>query len=164
MGNNIIQVENLEKRFGKLTAVDRVSFSVRPGEIFGFLGPNGAGKTTTISILCTLLKSGRAVINGFDLVRQQNQVRQQIGLVFQEPSLDDKLSGIQNLRFHAMVYNVPAGVRHQRIEQVLRMVELWDRRNSRVETYSGGMKRRLELVKSRNQVSFDLKQCRNVDD
>jgi len=149
MSDYIIEVENLEKRFGKLVAVDKVSFSVKPGEIFGFLGPNGAGKTTTINILCTLLKptSGKAVVSGFDVVRQQNQVRQQIGLVFQDPSLDDKLSGIQNLRFHAMVYNVPAPVREQRMEQVLRMVELWDRRNSQVETYSGGMKRRLELAR-----------------
>ena len=149
MSDYIIEVDNLEKRFGKLVAVDKVSFSVKPGEIFGFLGPNGAGKTTTINILCTLLKptSGRAVVSGFDVVRQQNQVRQQIGLVFQDPSLDDKLSGIQNLRFHAMVYNVPAPVREQRMEQVLRMVELWDRRHSQVETYSGGMKRRLELAR-----------------
>ncbi len=149
MSDYIIEVENLEKRFGKLVAVDKISFSVKSGEIFGFLGPNGAGKTTTINILCTLVRptSGRASINGFDVVRRQNQVRQQIGLVFQDPSLDDKLSGIQNLRFHAMVYNVPAPVRKQRIEQMLRMVELWDRRNSQVETYSGGMKRRLELAR-----------------
>jgi len=113
------------------------------------LGPNGAGKTTTINILCTLAKptSGRALINGFDVVRQQSQVRQSIGLVFQDPSLDERLSGLQNLRFHAMVYNVPASVREQRIEQVLRMMELWDRRNSQVRTYSGGMKRRLELAR-----------------
>ncbi len=146
---DIIEVIELSKRFGQLVAVDNVSFKVKEGEIFGFLGPNGAGKTTTINILCTLLKptSGRAFINGFDVVRQQNQVRQQIGLVFQEPSLDDKLSGIQNLDFHAMVYNVPTSVRKQRIEQVLKMVELWDRRKSFVETYSGGMKRRLELAR-----------------
>ena len=146
---NIIEVDELLKKFKQLVAVDKVSFKVKEGEIFGFLGPNGAGKTTTINILCTLLKptSGRAVINGFDVVRQQNQVRQLIGLVFQDPSLDDKLSGIQNLHFHAMVYNMPASVREQRIERVLRMVELWDRRNSQVETYSGGMKRRLELAR-----------------
>ena len=146
---DIIEVEDLSKKFKQLVAVDKVSFKVKEGEIFGFLGPNGAGKTTTINILCTLLKptSGRAFINGFDVVRQQSQVRQQIGLVFQDPSLDDKLSGIQNLNFHAMVYNVPSAVRKQRIEQVLRMVELWDRRNSFAETYSGGMKRRLELAR-----------------
>jgi len=142
-------VENLVKRFGELVAVDDISFSVTPGEIFGFLGPNGAGKTTTINILCTLSKptSGQAIIDGFDVVRQQSQVRQSIGLVFQDPSLDERLSGLQNLRFHALVYNVPASVREQRIEQVLRMMELWDRRKSEVRTYSGGMKRRLELAR-----------------
>ena len=149
MTDYIIRVENLIKKFGKLVAVDDISFSVAPGEIFGFLGPNGAGKTTTINILCTLSKptSGQAIIDGFDVVRQQSQVRQSIGLVFQDPSLDEQLSGLQNLRFHAMVYNIPASVREQRIEQVLGMVELWDRRNSQVRTFSGGMKRRLEIAR-----------------
>jgi ABC-2 type transport system ATP-binding protein len=149
MSDSIIRVENLVKKFGELVAVNDISFSVAPGEIFGFLGPNGAGKTTTINILCTLARptSGRATINGFDVVRQQSQVRQSIGLVFQDPSLDERLSGLQNLRFHAMVYHVPSSVREQRIEQVLRMVELWDRRNSEVRTYSGGMKRRIELAR-----------------
>lgn len=149
MTDCIIKVENLVKRFGELVAVDDISFTVAPGEIFGFLGPNGAGKTTTINILCTLSKptSGQATIDGFDVVRQQRQVRQSIGLVFQDPSLDEQLSGLQNLRFHAMVYNIPASVREQRIEQVLTMVELWDRRNSQVRTFSGGMKRRLEIAR-----------------
>ena len=149
MADYIITVENLVKRFGKLAAVDDISFSVSPGEIFGFLGPNGAGKTTTINILCTLSKptSGRATINGYDVVRQQSQVRQSIGLVFQDPSLDERLTGLQNLRFHALVYNVPASVREQRIEQMLRMMELWDKRHGNVHTYSGGMKRRLELAR-----------------
>ena len=149
MSNYIIKVENLVKRFGELVAVDNISFTVPSGEIFGFLGPNGAGKTTTINILCTLSKptSGRATINGFDVVRQQNQVRQSIGLVFQDPSLDERLSGIQNLRFHALVYNVPASVRQKRIEEVLTMVELWDKRHNIVHTYSGGMKRRLEMAR-----------------
>jgi len=149
MTDYIIKVENLIKRFGELAAVDDISFSVAPGEIFGFLGPNGAGKTTTINILCTLSKptSGRATIDGLDVVRQQNQVRQSIGLVFQDPSLDERLSGIQNLRFHALVYGVPASVREQRIEQMLQMMELWDKRHSEVRTYSGGMKRRLELAR-----------------
>ncbi len=149
MTDYIVRVENLVKRFGELVAVDDISFSVAPGEIFGFLGPNGAGKTTTINILCTLSKptSGQAIINGFDVVRQQSQVRQSIGLVFQDPSLDEQLSGLQNLRFHAMVYNIPASVREPRIEQMLRMVELWDRRNSQVRTFSGGMKRRLEIAR-----------------
>ncbi|HEY87500.1 MAG TPA: ATP-binding cassette domain-containing protein [Dehalococcoidia bacterium] len=147
--NDIIKVENLVKKFGELVAVDNISFTVAMGEIFGFLGPNGAGKTTTINILCTLAKptSGQASIDGFDVVHQQKQVRQLIGLVFQDPSLDERLSGLQNLRFHAMVYNVPASVSEQRIKQVLTMTELWDRRNNEVRTYSGGMKRRLEMAR-----------------
>jgi len=114
MGDYIIEVNNLVKKFGDLVAVDHINFQVAPGELFGFLGPNGAGKTTTINILCTLTKptSGKATVNGFDVVRQQSQVRQSIGLVFQDPSLDERLSGLQNLRFHAMVYNVPASVTH----------------------------------------------------
>jgi len=149
MSEQIINVENLVKRFGELVAVNDISFSVAPGEIFGFLGPNGAGKTTTINILCTLTRptSGRATIDGLDVARQQSQVRQLIGLVFQDPSLDDRLSGLQNMRFHALVYGVPAAIREERIEQLLHMVELWDKRHSQVRTYSGGMKRRLELAR-----------------
>ena len=130
-------------------AVDDISFNVNQGEIFGFLGPNGAGKTTTINILCTLARptSGQATLNGFDVIRQQNQVRHSIGLVFQDSSLDDRLTGLHNLRFHAMVYHVPASEREQRIEHVLKMVDLWDKRNKFVRTYSGGMKRRLELAR-----------------
>ena len=145
----IVKVENLVKKFGELIAVDGISFTVAEGEIFGFLGPNGAGKTTTINILCTLSMptSGHALINGFDVVRQQSQVRQSIGLVFQDPSLDERLSGLQNMRFHALVYNMPASVHEKRIEQVLNMVELWDRRHNEVRTYSGGMKRRLEIAR-----------------
>ncbi len=149
MSDPIIHVDNLVKKFGQLAAVDHISFDVAPGEIFGFLGPNGAGKTTTINILCTLARptSGKASINGYDVVRQQNQVRHSIGLVFQDSSLDDRLTGLHNLKFHAMVYNVPAAVRAKRIEQVLNMVDLWDKRNNFVRTYSGGMKRRLELAR-----------------
>ena len=149
MADYIIEVENLVKKFGDLIAVNDISFKVAPGEIFGFLGPNGAGKTTTINILCTLLRptSGRATISGFDVVRQQGQVRQSIGLVFQDPSLDERLSGLQNMRFHALVYNVPASVREQRIEEMLSMMQLWDKRHHEVRTYSGGMKRRLELAR-----------------
>ncbi|MFC1978511.1 ATP-binding cassette domain-containing protein [Chloroflexota bacterium] len=149
MTNNAIEVKNLAKQYGQLTAVNDISFNVAKGEIFGFLGPNGAGKTTTIRILCTLARpsSGQAAVNEFDVVHQQRQVRESIGLVFQDPSLDEKLSGIQNLRFHAMIYNVPSDIREQRIGEVLNMVELWDRRNNKVTSYSGGMKRRLELAR-----------------
>lgn len=149
MSEYIIEVENLTKKYGDLVAVNNVSFTVKPGEIFGFLGPNGAGKTTTINILCTLTKptSGRASIAGLDVVHRQSQVRQVIGLVFQDPSLDERLSALQNLRFHALVYSVPASVREQRIEQFLKMMELWDKRHNKVQTFSGGMKRRLELAR-----------------
>ena len=149
MSEYIIQVDNLVKKYGQLVAVDHISFNVSPGEIFGFLGPNGAGKTTTINILCTLARptSGKAILNGFDVVHQQNQVRHSIGLVFQDSSLDDRLTALYNMRFHAMVYNVPASVREERIEQVLKMVDLWDRRKKVVRTFSGGMKRRLELAR-----------------
>ena len=138
MTDYVVRVENLVKRFGELVAVDDISFTVARGEIFGFLGPNGAGKTTTINILCTLSKptSGRAVIDGFDVVRQQSQVRQSIGLVFQDPSLDERLCGLQNLRFHALVYNIPTSVREKRMEEMLTMVGLWDKRHSQVRTYS----------------------------
>ncbi len=146
---HIIEVEHLVKTYKDLVAVNDASFSVEQGEVFGLLGPNGAGKTTVISILCTLSKptSGRALVNGFDISRQQAQVRQSIGLVFQDPSLDDRLSAMENLEFHARVYNVPAPLRKERIEQVLTMVELWERRHDIVKTFSGGMKRRLELAR-----------------
>jgi len=156
---NIIEVENLSKHFGQLTAVDTVSFEVSEGEIFGFLGPNGAGKTTTINILCTLLTptSGRASVNGYDVVRQRNKVRRSIGLVFQEPTLDEYLTAEQNLRFHAYAYGVPKGLREERISELLELVELSDRRKAKVRTYSGGMKRRLEVARGllhRPQVLF----------
>jgi len=147
--NKIIEVEHLVKRFHQIVAVNDISFEVEEGEIFGFLGPNGAGKTTTINILCTLMKptSGRVILAGFDVVRQQNQVRRSIGLVFQDPSLDIRLTALQNLNFHAFVYNIPRAVRRKRIEDVLRMVELWDRRKDAVRNYSGGMRRRLEIAR-----------------
>jgi ABC-2 type transport system ATP-binding protein len=142
-------VEHLLKKYADLVAVDDVSFNVGEGEVFGLLGPNGAGKTTTINILCTLSRptSGRALINGFDVVREQSRVRQCIGIVFQDPSLDERLTALENMEFHSLVYNVPASVRKERIEHVLRMVELWERRRDLVKTFSGGMKRRLELAR-----------------
>ncbi len=146
---HVVQVEKLQKKFGQFTAVDGISFEVAKGEIFGFLGPNGAGKTTTINILCTLLvpTSGSALVNGYDVLRQRSQVRRSIGLVFQEPTLDEYLTGEQNLRFHAYAYGVPKNIREKRIKELLSLVELWDRRKSKVRTYSGGMKRRLEIAR-----------------
>jgi ABC-2 type transport system ATP-binding protein len=145
----IIEVDDLSKKFGELTAVDGVTFTVGAGEIFGFLGPNGAGKSTTIKILATLLPptSGRARLAGFDVLTHPNQVRQSIGLVFQDPSLDNRLTADENLQFHAMLYNVPRATFRERADQVLRMVDLTDRRTSLVMTYSGGMKRRLEIAR-----------------
>jgi ABC-2 type transport system ATP-binding protein len=146
---SIIQVEDLVKKFGELTAVNGISFAVDSGAIFGFLGPNGAGKSTTIKMLATLLKptAGRATLAGFDINSQPNQVRQNIGLVFQDPSLDIRLTADENLQFHARLYNVPKDVFSTRAEQVLRMVDLLDRRSSLVSTFSGGMKRRLEIAR-----------------
>jgi len=146
---DVIEVERLVRKFGDLTAVDDISFVVKEGEIFGFVGPNGAGKTTTINVLCTLLRptSGRATVNGYDVVREQAAVRRSIGLVFQDPSLDDRLTAEENLDFHATLYNVPRSVKKERMEEVLRMVELYDRRGDLVRTFSGGMKRRLEMAR-----------------
>jgi ABC-2 type transport system ATP-binding protein len=142
-----IEVKDLTKSFKEVEAVKGISFKVRKGEIFGFLGPNGAGKTTTISVLCTLLKptSGVARLAGYDVVKNPAQVRAAIGIVFQDPSLDERLSAYENLLFHALVYAVPRQERQERIERILKMVELWPRRQSLVKTFSGGMKRRLEI-------------------
>jgi len=155
----IIEVEELSKNFNHLTAVDKVSFTVTKGEIFGFLGPNGAGKTTTINILCTLLRpsGGRAVVNGYDVLKQRTEVRRSIGLIFQHPTLDEYLTAEQNLLFHAYAYSIPRSIRDSRIKELLEMVELWDRRKNKVSTYSGGMKRRLEIARGllhRPQVLF----------
>jgi ABC-2 type transport system ATP-binding protein len=146
---SVIQVQALVKKFGDFTAVAGIDFEVEEGEFFGFLGPNGAGKTTTINMLATLLRptAGRALLAGFDILRQPNQVRQAIGMVFQDPSLDDRLTAEENLHFHAMLYQVPRRVRTVRIEQVLEIVGLTDRRHSIVRTFSGGMKRRLEIAR-----------------
>jgi ABC-2 type transport system ATP-binding protein len=146
---NIIDVETLTRKFDDLTALDGVSLSVGAREIFGFLGPNGAGKSTTIKILATLLKptAGRATLAGYDVATQPNEVRQSIGLVFQDPSLDVRLTADENLKFHAMLYDVPADVYRTRADSLLRMVDLVDRRASQVMTFSGGMKRRLEIAR-----------------
>ena len=146
---DVIEASNIVKRFGALEAVKGVSFTVKEGEIFGFLGPNGAGKTTTINILCTLLKptAGQAKVNGHDVIKERSQVRQSIGLVFQEPALDDYLTAEQNLRFHGYAYGVPKNVLEPRLKELLEMMELWDRRKGKISTYSGGMKRRLEIAR-----------------
>ena len=146
---NAIETNELTRRFNGLVAVDRLSISVERGEVFGLLGPNGAGKTTTISMLCTILKptSGRATVNGFDIVKQDTQVRKSIGIVFQDPSIDDRLTGRENLYMHANLYGVPPGEQKSRIDGVLKLVELEDRANDLLRTYSGGMRRRLEIAR-----------------
>lgn len=146
---DIIRTTNLSRKFGSFTAVNGVSFSVGAGEVFGFLGPNGAGKTTTINMLCTLLTptSGEATVNGYDVVRERDQVRDSIGLVFQETTLDNYLTAEQNLRFHAYAYGMPRQLIDQRLKALLDMVELWDRRKDKILAYSGGMKRRLEIAR-----------------
>jgi ABC-2 type transport system ATP-binding protein len=144
-----IRVENLTRQFNGFTAVDRISFTVPTGELFGLLGPNGAGKTTTINMLATLLKptSGFAEVAGFDVARHRDAVRRSIGIVFQEPALDTRLTGRENLEFHAMMYGLPREERKKRLTEVLKLVELEDKANVLVEKYSGGMKRRLEIAR-----------------
>ena len=144
-----IVVRDLAKRYGDIEAVRGINFDVQPGEIFGFLGPNGAGKSTTISMLCTLVKptGGYALVAGHDVLRDRDAVRRNIGLVFQDTTLDGYLSAEQNMRLHAELYGVPRDVVGRRMQQVLEMVGLWERRKSTVNTFSGGMKRRLEIAR-----------------
>ncbi|MGZ4140962.1 MAG: ATP-binding cassette domain-containing protein [Actinomycetota bacterium] len=147
--DTVITVRGLSKRYEELEAVRRVDFDVSAGEIFGFLGPNGAGKSTTINILCTLIHptEGTARVAGFDVVAQPLEVRRRIGLVFQDTTLDDYLTARENLRFHAELYGVPHATIDPRLQQIMDMVGLWDRRDSLVRTFSGGMKRRLEIAR-----------------
>ncbi len=142
-----IQTHQLTKAYNSFKAVDSLEISVERGEIFGLLGPNGAGKTTTVSMLCTILKptSGTATINGFDLVKEANKVRKTIGIVFQDPSIDDRLTARENLYMHANLYGVPVSEQRERIDRILNLVELEDRADDLLRTYSGGMRRRLEL-------------------
>ncbi len=144
-----IEVEALVKTYGEVEAVRGVSFTVARGEVFGFLGPNGAGKSTTINMLCTLARptSGTARVSGFDVVSERDDVRRHIGLVFQDPTLDGYLTAEQNLRLHAELYGIDAGAVPARMRQMLEMVDLWDRRDQPVQTYSGGMRRRLEIAR-----------------
>src|SRR3954452_22887356 len=144
-----IEVSDLWKRFGDVEAVRGVDFSVAPGEVFGFLGPNGAGKTTTINMLCTLAKptSGTATVAGHDVATARDDVRRHIGLVFQDPTLDGYLTAEQNLKLHAELYGVESGLVAGRMRQVLEMVGLHERKDSVVGTFSGGMRRRLEIAR-----------------
>jgi ABC-2 type transport system ATP-binding protein len=144
-----IEVADLVKTYGEIEAVRGVSFDVARGEVFGFLGPNGAGKSTTINMLCTLARptSGTARVAGFDVVRERDDVRRHLGLVFQDPTLDGLLTATQNLHLHAELYGIDRGVVAQRMRQMLEMVDLWDRRDQKVMSFSGGMKRRLEIAR-----------------
>ncbi|MCL4352982.1 ATP-binding cassette domain-containing protein [Patescibacteria group bacterium] len=145
----IIEVKDLVKKFGHFTAVDNISFQVNRGEVFAFLGPNGAGKTTTIKMLTTLLKptSGKILINGDDPVVSQDRVRKSFGIVFQDPSLDEELTANENMDFHGILYNVPKELRQKRTRELLEMSGLWERKNDLVKTFSGGMRRRLEIAR-----------------
>jgi ABC-2 type transport system ATP-binding protein len=145
----LIRVENLTRTFDQFTAVKDISFHVDTGEIFAFLGPNGAGKTTTIKMLTTLLRptAGRIQLDGFDPWVKQREARQRFGIVFQDPSLDNEQTAYENMELHGILYHVPHRVRTERIEQLLRLFELWERRNDYVKTFSGGMKRRLEIAR-----------------
>jgi len=145
----MIRVEGLTKTFGQFTAVDNVSLEVKAGEIFAFLGPNGAGKTTTIRMLTTLLHptSGVIELDGLDPQVNQREARQRFGIVFQDPSLDADLTAYENMELHAALYHVPHAERAKRIEEMLTLFELWDRRKAKVKDFSGGMKRRLEIAR-----------------
>jgi len=147
--SHIIETKDLTRKFGTLTAVDHLNIKVKHGEVFGLLGPNGAGKTTSISMLCTILKptSGTATVNGFDIIKQPAEVRKSIGIVFQEPSVDDRLTGRENMEMHANLYGVPPNVAKKRIKTLLKLVELDKRADNLLRTYSGGMRRRLEIAR-----------------
>lgn len=145
----MIQVENLTKTFGQFTAVKGISFQVLQGEIFAFLGPNGAGKTTTIKMLTTLLRptAGTILLDGFNPLLHQKEARQRFGIVFQDPSLDNEQTAYENMELHGVLYHVPKKIRTQRIEELMKTFELWEKRNDYVKTFSGGMRRRLEIAR-----------------
>lgn len=146
---NALEVHNLTKKFGNFTAVDSVNFEVGKGEIFAFIGPNGAGKTTTIKMLTTILSpsSGEMTVNGFNAVKEHGKVRESFGIIFQDPSLDDDLTAYENLEYHAVLYRVPKERRRKKIENLLKFVGMLDRKDDLVKTFSGGMKRRVEIAR-----------------
>ncbi len=149
MTKPIIDVSDLSKQYGDFVAVNHISFTVNPGEIFAFLGPNGAGKSTTIKMLTTLITptTGKVVLAGHNVITEKNQTRTAFGIVFQDPSLDDELTAYENLELHAVLYHIDKPTRQKRIKELMTLVELWDRRDSIVKTFSGGMKRRLEIAR-----------------
>ncbi len=149
MSKIIIKAEKVVKSFGKTKAVDGIDFEIKAGEIFAFLGPNGAGKSTTIKMLTTMLRptSGKLILNGHDVTKNQSQVRKSFGIVFQDPSLDEELTAKENLELHAVLYHVPKNQQADRIDELLKLVGLFDRKDSYIKTFSGGMRRRLEIAR-----------------
>ncbi|HVO86133.1 MAG TPA: ATP-binding cassette domain-containing protein [Candidatus Binatia bacterium] len=149
MSQSVIVAENVVKKFDEVVAVDGISFDVKAGEIFAFLGPNGAGKSTTISMLTTMLRptSGRLLLNGHDVTKEQASARRSFGIVFQDPALEEELTAYENMKVHAVLYSIPKKEQAPRIEELLKLVDLWERRDSYVKTYSGGMRRRLEIAR-----------------
>jgi ABC-2 type transport system ATP-binding protein len=149
MAKSVIEVKNVVKRYGELAAVNDISFEVKAGEIFAFLGPNGAGKSTTISMLTTMLRptSGKLYLNSHDVSKEQANARKSFGIVFQDPALEEELTAYENMLVHAVLYGIPKSEQQPRIEDLLRLVDLWVRKDSYVKTYSGGMRRRLEIAR-----------------
>jgi len=149
IAETVISAKGLVKQFGKITAVDGISFKIQKGEIFAFLGPNGAGKSTTIKMLTTMLRptSGRLRLAGHDVTKEQASARQAFGIVFQDPSLDEELSAYENMELHATLYGIPKAKRAGRVRELMELVELWSRKDSMVKTFSGGMRRRLEIAR-----------------
>ena len=150
MEEKAIEVKDLKKYYKSIKAVDGVSFNVEKGDFFAFLGPNGAGKTTTIKMLTTLLNptDGEAMVNGKDVTKDAFGVRKSFGIVFQDQSLDNELTAYENMYFHGVLYGIERKLRKEKIEKMLKFVGLWDRKGSYVKTFSGGMKRRLEIARA----------------
>jgi ABC-2 type transport system ATP-binding protein len=147
--NSIIEARNVVKRFGEIIAVNDISFTVKRGEIFAFLGPNGAGKSTTISMLTTMLRptSGKLFLNNHDVTKEQAKARKSFGIVFQDPALEEELTAYENMKLHAVLYSITKSEQEERIKELMELVDLWERKDSLVRTYSGGMRRRLEIAR-----------------